>query len=261
VTGFAEADLTRDAFLGGRLLLWQPKAGYRAAIDPALLAAFAPASPGDRALDLGCGAGAAALCLAARTPELDLHGLELQPAYAALARRNAAANGVALAVHEGDLRRPPGALRAVPFDLVILNPPFHDAAAPASPDAGRDAAHREGAADLAAWIAAALRRLRPGGALALVHLPARLPAILCALDGRAGATEILPVAPRAGAAASRVLVRARKGSRAPLALLAPLDLHRGGAHDEGRDGYGEAAEAVLRRGAALAPVPSRATVP
>ncbi len=36
---FGPDDLTDDAFLGGRLQLWQPISGYRAATDPVLLAA------------------------------------------------------------------------------------------------------------------------------------------------------------------------------------------------------------------------------
>jgi tRNA1(Val) A37 N6-methylase TrmN6 len=247
VTGFAEAELTVDGFLGGRLRLWQPRAGYRAAIDPALLAAFAPAARGDRVLELGCGAGAAILCLAARAPGLDLHGLELQPAYAELARRNAAANGIALAVHEGDLRRPPAALAGAAFDLVLMNPPFHAAgAASAARDAGRDAAQREGEADLGDWLAAGLRRLRSGGTLALIHLPARLGALLTALEGPAGDVTILPVSPRAGRPARRVLARARKGARGPLTLLAALTLHEGFAHGGDGDSYTGRARAVLR---------------
>lgn len=260
--GFATADLTCDAYLGGRLRLWQPLRGYRAAIDPALLAAFAPAEAGMRALDLGCGAGAAALCLAARTPGLDLHGLERRPEYLDLARRNAAENGLALAVHAGDVLRPPADLRATPFDLVVMNPPFHPAGGSAAPDAGRDAANREqgreqvrgpGAAETAVgdWIAAGLRRLRPGGAIAVVHLPGRLAAILAALEGPAGAIEILPVAPREGRPASRVLVRARKGRRAALILHAPLVLHEGAAHDADRDSYTPRAAAALRGESAL----------
>ena len=117
VTSFAEAELTRDAFLDGRLRLWQPRRGYRAATDPVLLAAFTPAWPGQRVLELGCGAGAAALCLAVRVPGLDLHGLELQAAYAGLARRNAAENGLALEVHEGDLRHPPAAPHGISWSI------------------------------------------------------------------------------------------------------------------------------------------------
>lgn len=250
MTAFAEADLTRDGFLGGRILLWQPRDGYRAAIDPVLLAAFTPAVAGMRALDLGCGAGTAGLCLAARVPGLDLHGLEVQPAYAALARRNAAENDLPLVVHEGDLRRPPAALRAAAFDVALANPPFHARRTPAARDPGRDAAHREGEADVSEWIAAALRRLGPQGVLVMIHLPARLPAILAALTGAAGAVEVATVLPRADRAASRVLVRARKGARGPLALLPPLVLHGNGvaAH---RNKYTEEAERVLRGEAAL----------
>jgi tRNA1(Val) A37 N6-methylase TrmN6 len=243
---FPPAELTCDAFLDGRIRIWQPRRGYRAAIDPVLLAAFVPARPGERVLELGCGAGVAALCLAVRVGGLELHGLEVQPAYAELARRNASENGLALTVHEGDLRRPPPALRSLSFHHVYANPPFHPAWAAAPADPGRDRAHREGEAGLADWIAAGLRRLAPGGRLALIHRPDRLGAILAALQGRAGAIEILPVAPRAGAAASRVLVRARKGRGGPLSLWPPLTLHRGSTHTADAESYTAEAQRVLR---------------
>ena len=243
--------LSRDDFLGGRLRLWQPVNGYRAAIDPVLLAAFVAAAPGERVLELGCGAGVASLCLAARVSGLTLRGLELQPGYAALARRNAAENGLALDVCEGDLRRPPAALRALGFHQVLANPPFHPAGAVTPPDdPGRDRAHRE-EATLADWIACGLRRLLPGGRLTLIHRAERLGAILAAVEGAAGAVEILPVAPRSGAAAARVLVRCRKGSAAPLTLLPPLILHRGASHAEDGGAYAAEPEAILREGAAL----------
>ena len=120
---FAEGDLTHDAFLCGRLHLWQPRKGYRAATDPVLLVAACPAVAGQRVLDLGCGAGAASLCLAARVPGLQLAGLELQAAYATLARRNAAENGIDMQVEEGDLASMPRALR-VAFDHVIAKTPY-----------------------------------------------------------------------------------------------------------------------------------------
>lgn len=242
---------TCDGFLDGRLRLWQPREGYRAAVDPVLLAAFVPASSGEKVLDLGCGVGTAALCLGARVSGLELHGLELQPGYASLARRNAAENGVELLVHEGDVRHPPAALRAESFDQVLMNPPYHPPAHVASRDPGRDVAHREGEADLGAWIDSGLRRLRPGGRLSVVHSPARLGEILSALQGRAGGIELLPVSPRVGEPARRVLVSARKGKGGQLRLWPPFTLHENREPDGGENGYTRVAYRVLRHGDGL----------
>ena len=217
---------------------------------PVLLAAFVPARPGERVLDLGCGAGTAALCLAARVPGLDLHGLELQPDYADLARRNAAENG--LAAHRPRRRPPPSARRAPPpASSTTCSPTRRSTAAtpPRAADPGRDRAHREDDATLADWIAAGLRRLAPGGRLVLVHRADRLDEILAALSARAGAIEVLPIASRAGRPASRVLVRARKDRAGPLTLWPPLTFHDGSSHTrDGRVVYCRSAEAVARHG-------------
>ena len=69
--------------------------------------------------------------------------------------------------------------------------------------------------------------------------------VLAALDDRFGEIAVLPVHGRAGKPAIRVLVRARKGSRAPLTLLPGLMLN----DEDGRPT--DAAEAVLRDGEAL----------
>lgn len=242
--------VSEDALLDGRVRLRQPVAGYRAATDPVLLAAACPARAGESALDFGCGAGAAALCLAARVPGMELHGLEVQPAYAALARENAARAGVALTVHEGDALRPPMALKALSFDHVLTNPPWHPSANPAPSDPGREVAHRE-AISPSDWIAAALRRLKPRGRLTMIHRAERLGPILSALEGRAGDARVLPLAAREGRAAGRVLITARKGARGPLVLLAPLVLHDGPCHVRDQDDFSEAARAVLRDAAPL----------
>jgi len=248
---FAPSETREDGFLGGRLRLVQPRQGYRAATDPVFLAAAVPARAGERVLDLGCGAGAASLCLAARVPGLELHGLELQPAYLALAAGNAALNGIALTLHAGDVARLPRELRQLAFDHVMMNPPYHAGDSAASPVPGRDRAHREDAGGLGPWIAAALARLRPGGWLTLIHRAERTPEILAPLDGPAGAIALLPLVPRAGREAGRVIVRARKGSRAPFRLLSPLVIHAGAAHLRDEDDYSPEASAILREAAVL----------
>ncbi|MCT8331013.1 tRNA1(Val) (adenine(37)-N6)-methyltransferase [Albidovulum sediminis] len=243
---FAEADLSCDAFLGGRLRIWQPKQGYRAAMDPVLLAAACPARQGQTVLELGCGAGVAALCLAVRVPGVSVAGVEIQPDYGELARRNAAGNGVALEVAEGDIAHLPPGLRTRSFDHVIANPPYYPAhAGTAARDAGRERALRE-ETPLSLWFEVALRRLKPGGWLTVIQSADRL-ADMLDLKG-AGSITILPVAPRTGRDATRVILRARKGGRAPLRLLAPFILHTGDRHERDGESFTPAAQAVLRSG-------------
>ena len=246
---FADADLTDDKFLMGRLRLLQPSKGYRAATDPVLLAAACPAQAGESVLDLGCGAGAASLCLAARVPGVVLAGLEVQPAYADLARRNAERNGVAMEVVEGDLAAMPRALRRE-FDQVIANPPYYDAGGSPSPIAARDRALRV-ETPIAAWVAAAGARLRPGGWLTMIFATPCLPEALAALPPKLGSAMVLPLEPRAGRAPPRVILQARKGGRAAFRLLAPFTLHEGPSHDGDRESYTQAANDVLRNGADL----------
>jgi tRNA1(Val) A37 N6-methylase TrmN6 len=248
--GWAAEGVVENGFLGGRVRIRQPMRGYRAATDPVLLAAAAPARPGDAVLDLGCGAGTAALCLGARVDGVELHGLELQPGYARLARENAALNGRALHVHEGDVRAMPAALRGRSFEAAMLNPPWHASADIGSPDRARDLANRRSEATLADWIGAALARTRPGGVVVAIMRAEALPELLAALAGRASAA-VLPLAARPGRGAKRVIVRARKGGRAPFRLAAPLVLHAGPAHLADGDDYSPQARAVLREAAAL----------
>src|SRR5471032_3216060 len=136
-----ETSTTEDTLLGGRVRLLQPRRGYRVAVDAVLLAAATEAAPGDSILDLGAGVGAVGLCLAIRVPGCRVTGIELQPALAALAERNARDNAlsdrVRTIVH--DLAQPlPAGLG--PFDRVATNPPYL-AAAVADPSPDRSEEH------------------------------------------------------------------------------------------------------------------------
>jgi len=247
-TAELDAAASEDELLGGRVRLRQPAAGFRAAIDPVFLAAAVPAGAGEAVLDLGCGAGVAALCLLARQPELHVTGLEVDAGLVRLAGDNARLNGLAgrfLPV-AGDVAKLPPRLAPGSFHHVMCNPPHLPAATGmASSRASRETAMREGAARLPDWIAAALAMLRPKGSLTLVHRADRLDEILARLSGRVGGIVVYPLWPGGGKPAKRIVLRARKGVEGPVRLCPGLTLHGPGG------GYTPAAEAILRDGAAL----------
>ena len=236
-------DTIRSGFLGGRLTLAQPKRGYRAGMDAALLAAACDAGRGQRVVEAGCGVGAALLSAAARRPDSLFVGIERDPEALALCRENIAANGLSERVEalEGDVSRKFSVLGLEPFDAALANPPFFD-----DPDAIRGPAPaRTGAwiADggLEAWTRFLLKAVREGGTVTMIHRADRLADLLALLGQGAGSFRIRPVLPFADQAAKRVLVRAVKTGKAPLVLLPPLVLHdRSGAKHTAE------AEAVLR---------------
>ncbi|HEX3881630.1 MAG TPA: methyltransferase [Stellaceae bacterium] len=240
--------VTEDHLLGGRVRLRQPADGARAAIDPVFLAAAVEARPADTVLDLGCGTGAAMLCLAARTPQCRIVGLEMQRELVRIAGDNVILNGMSgrLSVMIGDLMAPPPRLSPGSFDHVMANPPYlaqGTSSAPAT--AERATATIESTADLGEWIRFGLVMLRAKGTLTLVHRADRIDAVLAHLAGRAGEVTVFPLWPGNGQPASRILVRARKQIASPARLCAGLTLHT----PDGR--FSEDAEAVLRGGAGL----------
>ncbi|QQR68695.1 MAG: methyltransferase [Alphaproteobacteria bacterium] len=249
ITRFPASDYSDDALMGGRIRLLQPIKGERAAIDPVILAAAVDAKDGDMALEMGCGTGAAALCLAWRVPGLRVMALERQTDLAALAQENVRRNALddRVQVIGADIRHNPFPSRQ--FDHVLANPPFFKAAAhSASPDAARQKAHREAEdTSCADWIGAAARALKPRGQLVLIHHPERMADILSALTAQHfGSIRLFPLWPRIDQAAVRILVTACWQGRAPLRVLPGLTLHDGVGPT-----YSPAVQAVLRDGQGL----------
>lgn len=226
----AGAETTLDAMLGGRLRLHQPRVGYRAGLDAALLAAAVEAAPAERVLEAGCGVGAALLQAAARWPEARFTGVERDPAALTLVRKNIALNGMAEQVEavQGDVEAGFAPLERAPFDAVFANPPFFDdpAALRAPHPARRGAWIADGG--LEAWTRFLLKSVREGGRITLIHRADRLPDLLRLLGDKAGSFRIRPVHPSRDAPAKRVLLRAVKTGKAPLALLPPVILSADG---------------------------------
>lgn len=240
------SELRDDGFLNGRLQILQPIRGFRSGPDAVMLAAACPAQGKETVLELGCGAGVASLCLGWRVPTLSLTGLEQQADYAQLARDNADRNGIPLRVVHGDLAMMPAELRAESFDHVIMNPPYFLAGTAAS-DQGRAVARQE-STSLPDWIDAALKRLRPRGTLTVIQRADRLPAILTALEGRAGGITVLPIASRPGREAGRIILTAQKGARAPFRLLSSFVMHESLQHLQDGEDHSAQASAILRDG-------------
>jgi tRNA1(Val) A37 N6-methylase TrmN6 len=225
---------TLDQVLGGRVSLRQPRTGYRAGLDAALLAAACDAGAGERVVDVGCGVGAALLAAAMRRPAADFVGVERDPEALRLAEENIGENLLAgrVQAHLGDVAQGFFALKQPVFDAAMANPPFFDdAGALRGPDPARAGAY---IADdgLAAWTGYLVKAVREGGTITVIHRADRLGDLLALLSPKAGSFRIRPVHPFADQPAKRVLVRAIKTGKAPLALLPGLVLHErgGGKH-------------------------------
>ncbi|MDR3462408.1 MAG: methyltransferase [Beijerinckiaceae bacterium] len=225
--------LTRDAFFGGRLVLLQPAKGHRAGTDAVLLAASVPAGFSGLVYDAGAGVGTAGLGVAGACPAARVGLVENDLLSAEIAAQNIVLNRLSerVVLHACDLldgasRQAAGILGRA--DLVMTNPPFHEpGTVRESPDPRRRAAHVGGEGGLAAWISACVSLLGPKGALIVIHTVEALPLLLRSLERGLGAVTILPIHTKAGAPARRILVRAVRGSRAPLAIMPGLVLQEG----------------------------------
>jgi tRNA1(Val) A37 N6-methylase TrmN6 len=248
-----ESELTDDAVLGGRLRLTQKKRGHRVGHDAILLAAATAAQPGDRVADLGAGVGAAGLALAVRVPGVDVTLVEIDPELAEIAAENIVRNGlesraraVALDVTAPSDVFAARSLGPGSFDRVLMNPPFNSPSRQnVSPDAARRAAHAAPDDALPDWVAAASWLLHSAGTLTAIWRADGLARVLAVLERDFGAIAVLPVHGRAGQPAIRVLIRASKGSHAPLTILPGLDLNDASGRPTA------AAENVLRHAQAL----------
>ncbi len=244
--------LTEDVFLGGKLKLLQSEAGFRAGLDSVLLPAAANVAPGEFVLDAGCGAGVGGLCLLARVGNVHLTGVDRSHAAIHLCTENATQNRFVGEFIEGDVFELPALVGRDVFDHVITNPPFHDPARERpSPNQAKAAAHGLGHQKpydeaLTLWVEACLAALKTKGRITLINRTEALPALLAALDGPAGEIVVVPLWPKRGQPAKRVIVTARKGSRTGAKLHPGFVLHEEGGS------FTSEIEAALREGEALA---------
>lgn len=232
---------TIDAFHRGAFHIVQPKGrGHRSGMDAMLLAALVADERPIKVADLGAGAGAAGLAVASRVGKAEVVLFERSSDMAEFARKSLALPENArfadrVSVIEADVTltgkdRNEAGLADDSFHHVIMNPPFNDANDRLTPDALKAEAHAMTDGLFEKWIRTAGAIMIPGGQLSLIARPESIGEIIAACGRRFGGLEITPIHPREGENAVRILVTGIKGSRARLALRAPLIMHGEGTH-------------------------------
>lgn len=219
-------EYSEDAIFHGALRMRQHGRGYRFTEDAVLLAAYAAEQGAvGTAVDCGAGCGVVGLMLMYRGGAERVVALELQAGLAALARHNAAANGLGDRFHtlRADLRRTP--LAAGSVDLVVSNPPYQPVGAagrtalPGDPE--RALARHEVACSPAALAGEAARCLAPGGRLVVVYPARRLAEVRRAMTAAGlDAHRVRPVCPGPAQPPGIVLIEAARSCRG--ACLDPI---------------------------------------
>ena len=240
--------MTEDAFLGGQLIIGQPKSGPRAGLDAVFLAAACPAKAGDTVLEAGAGSGIVSLAVARRVAGAAVTAVEIDPRLAELARRNAEGNGLGQAARfvDGDVTWPSSRFEALGlapsgFDHVLANPPFlTEGQARLPADAVLRRAHAADPSEMEGWVRFLSAFARPKGTVTLIHRADALPRLLPLMEGRFGRLLLFPLFARESEPAIRLIVHGIKGSRAPVQILRGLVLHRADSS------FTPAAEAILR---------------
>lgn len=232
--------------LNKRVQLRQPADGFRTSMDSILLAAACPAEKGDTILDLGCGVGSAGLCVLERVPGAKLRGIDIQQSHIDLANENIKLNGMENRAEFicADIHN----YKSMLCNHVICNPPYLDMGKYlASPSKEKVVAlyHTEEDRSVKDWVEAGFYNLKAGGSFTIIHRADHADRIVAAMTGRFGGIEIIPLWPRAGEQAKRVIVRGLRDRRSPATLHPGIILHK----DEG--GYTPEADALLRGNASI----------
>ena len=213
-----------DEFMDGRLRLIQSKNGYRFSIDAVLLAEFVSIKPGDILVDLGTGCGIIPLMLLLTKPVGHAFGLEIQPALADQAVRNAMLNGFAgkMDVIMGDIRHPPFAPASA--DVVVCNPPYRpQKSGRINPDQQRAIARHEILASMDDILDIARKLLRPKGRLAIIYPVTRLVDIMVRMRGfNLEPKRLRVIYPSLSSEAKLVLIEASAGGRGGLEVMPPV---------------------------------------
>lgn len=233
---------TVDAFHRGAFHLVQPAIkGHRSGIDAMILASVVPTGFKGKVADLGAGAGAAGLAVAARCADTQVTLIERSHEMLLYAQKSCTMpeNGhlqSRLSLMQADVTLPGPARQQTglddnSFDFTIMNPPFNQPQDRATPDVLKAQAHVMHEGMFESWIRTAAGILRPGGHIGIIARPASLSEILTSLQRRFGGIAIVPIHARPLEPAIRIVITGINGSRAPVFLAPALILHKSSGHE------------------------------
>ena len=242
-------EFTKDSFLGGGIKIWQPKKGYRAGLDPILLAASVNVSEGQKVLDLGCGVGTASFAIGYRVKNVELYGIEIQKVFADLADLNSKENGIELQVECTNISNLSSNITSKSFDHVIANPPYFDRK---SSVRGINLSKEKSFGDtrpISEWLKVAAKRAKPKGFVHFIVRSDRLVEIFTNMPNSLGSLVITPVISRKNENAKLTILHAKKNGRAGFIISSPIILHPLKTYS--REKYVHEVDKVLRNGAIL----------
>lgn len=210
------ASSTRDHFLNGRIVLHQPRSGYRFSVDAVILSHLAYPQPGDTVLDLGTGCGVIPILLAFRHPTIQLIGVEIQDALARFARQNVFENQMddRIRILATDMATLSLSDIGAPVDVVVTNPPYRPlASGRINADGQRAVARHELKINLNLLVQTARRMLRKSGRFVIIYPSVRTVDLLSTM--------------RAAGLEPKTLTMIHSTASSPARLVAVTGIHDG----------------------------------
>jgi tRNA1Val (adenine37-N6)-methyltransferase len=224
------SDLTSDTFMNGRILITQPRRGYRFSIDAIILAFAISPKVGDIVIDIGTGCGIMPIILAFRYPEIRIFGIEVQKELAELAIMNIAANRMQgqIGIFHDDVRGFKTEKIGASVDWIISNPPYRrENSGRMNPDEQRALARHEINLNLSQLMQSVSRLLRTGGRFTAIYTAERTADLV--FEMRAAGIEpkqMQSIHSKSQECAKLVLMQGIKGANCGMTIDRPLIIYR-----------------------------------
>jgi tRNA1Val (adenine37-N6)-methyltransferase len=221
---------TLDEILNGSFRFYQKRKGYRFSLDSLLLAYFISLKNIESVVELGCGNGVVTLILAARFPNVNFTGVEIQKDLADLAKKNVGLNSLKdnVTILMADAAKIKNNFPAHSIDDIFFNPPYRKLnSGRINPDAEKAIARHEIKGSLSIFLKAAQYLLKPSGKLFAIYPAKRMVELISQLrENNIEPKRMKLVFSDYTSSAEFVLMEARKESREELRIEQSLYIYQ-----------------------------------